>query len=195
VRGGCRQPDGAVDQHRRNARPARSHGVALDPSEAAGDELERRDSGEKCSAPRLRLPRRSRKSPERYAHYMIEGRRPARPEDLKLSRILNAGPSHTLRERFRPHLPVDAGMGAGRAGPTYENTVTTAPGSSRPGARAQKGRPATIRSAGLSYAFRGVRCSQLRVPPPPNRQTREANPRSSARSVPGIGPDTIHASR
>ena len=92
-------------------------------SEAAGDELD---------GPTLAKMFRAEaaaaevidKSPEKFAHYLIEEAGGLLElEDLKLERILNAPPEPYTRERFDHTYQWTLGWGMVSAGATYENTV------------------------------------------------------------------------
>src|SRR5207247_2225543 len=112
----ARQPVDAVDQHRRNARPSGSDGVAFDPQRGRGRRAGRRDSDEN-------VPRRGpgcRGDPEepRALRALSDrgGRRSARAEGSQAIAHIECRAGAVHPRALRAHLSVDAGMGAGRAG-------------------------------------------------------------------------------
>jgi ABC-type nitrate/sulfonate/bicarbonate transport system substrate-binding protein len=92
-------------------------------SEAAGDELDGATLAKMFRA-EASAAEAIQKSPERYAHYLIEEAGGLlEPKDLKLSRILNAAPEPYTRERFEHTYQWTLGWGLVAPGATYENTV------------------------------------------------------------------------
>jgi len=92
-------------------------------SEAAGDELDGPTLAKMFRA-EARAAEAIDKSPEKYAHYLIDeagGR--IKLKDLKLARILNAPPMPYTRERFNDNYQWTLGWGLVPPGATYENTV------------------------------------------------------------------------
>jgi len=182
-----------VDQHRRNARPARSHGVALDRSEAAGDELDGATLAKMFRA-EAAAAKAIQKSPSARALSDRGGRRPARPEGSQLSRILNARPSHTPASAST--TPTSGRWDGGwsrRAPPTKTRWQPRL--QCRPGARRKK-KKACDHPVGRPFFMRFVefRCSRYEC-----RRLQNPKPRGESqkqqRGGSGIGPDTIHASR
>ena len=92
-------------------------------SEAAGDELDG-PTLQKMFRAEAAAADAIQNDPGRYAHYLIEeaGGLLA-PNDLKLSRILNAPPEPYTRERFDHTYQWTLGWGLVAPGATYENTV------------------------------------------------------------------------
>src|SRR5438105_5551171 len=115
-RGGRRQPDGAVDQHRRKTRPSRSHGVALDPQRGRRRRVGRRDAGK--NVPRRGLGRRRDPEEPRALRALSDrrGRRSARAEGSQAVADIECRTRAVHPRALRAHLSVDAGMGAGCAG-------------------------------------------------------------------------------
>jgi len=76
-----------------------------------------------CSAPRAHADETINKQPEEYAHLRGRGRR--RPRPFRSAAV--AHPSmrrpHPTRAPVSTKIPVDARLGPGAAGATYENTV------------------------------------------------------------------------
>jgi len=92
-------------------------------SEAAGDELDGATLAKMFRA-EASAADAIQKSPERYAHYLIEEAGGLLElKDLKLSRILNAAPEPYTRERFEHTYQWTLGWGLVAPGATYENTV------------------------------------------------------------------------
>ena len=92
-------------------------------SEAAGDELDGATLAKMFRA-EASAADAIQKSPERYAHYLIEEAGGLLDlKDLKLSRILNAAPEPYTRERFEHTYEWTLGWGLVAPGATYENTV------------------------------------------------------------------------
>jgi ABC-type nitrate/sulfonate/bicarbonate transport system substrate-binding protein len=92
-------------------------------SEAAGDELDGATLAKMFRA-EASAADAIQKSPERYAHYLIEEAGGLLDlKDLKLSRILNAAPEPYTRERFEHTYQWTLGWGLVAPGATYENTV------------------------------------------------------------------------
>src|SRR3989449_4893972 len=92
-------------------------------SEAAGDELDGATLAKMFRA-EASAAEAIQKSPERYAHYLIEEAGGLLElKDLKLSRILNAAPEPYTRERFEHTYQWTLGWGLVAPGATYENTV------------------------------------------------------------------------
>jgi len=92
-------------------------------SEAAGDELDGATLAKMFRA-EASAAEAIQKSPERYAHYLIEEAAGLLElKDLKLSRILNAAPEPYTRERFEHTYEWTLGWGLVAPGATYENTV------------------------------------------------------------------------
>src|SRR5437660_349160 len=92
-------------------------------SEAAGDELDGATLAKMFRA-KASAAEAIQKSPERYAHYLIEEAAGLLElKDLKLARILNAAPEPYTRERFEHTYQWTLGWGLVAPGATYENTV------------------------------------------------------------------------
>src|ERR1700704_878478 len=92
-------------------------------SEAAGDELDD-PTLQKMFKAEAEAARAIEKTPERYAHYLIEEAGGLLElKDLDLSRILNAPPEPYTRERFEHTYQWTLGWGLVAPGATYENTV------------------------------------------------------------------------
>src|SRR2546427_3533048 len=92
-------------------------------SEAAGDELDGATLAKMFRA-EASAAGAIQKSPERYAHYLIEEAGGLLElKDLKLSRILNAAPEPYTRERFEHTYQWTLGWGLVAPGATYETTV------------------------------------------------------------------------
>jgi len=92
-------------------------------SEAAGDELDGPTLAKMFSA-EARAAAAIDKTPERYAHYLLEeagGLLEAK--DIKLSRLVNAPPEEYTRERFDHTYNWTLGWGLVPPGATFENTV------------------------------------------------------------------------
>jgi len=81
-------------------------------SEAAGDELDGPTLAKMFRA-EARAATAIQKSPEKYAHHVVEEAGGLIDlKDLKLSRFLNAPPAPYTRERFRRQLSMDARLGS-----------------------------------------------------------------------------------
>jgi NitT/TauT family transport system substrate-binding protein len=92
-------------------------------SEAAGDEMDGPTLAKMFRA-EARAAEAIQKNPEKYAHYILEEAGGLiGPQDLKLSRILNAPPAPYTRERFEDNYNWTLGWGLVPPGATYENTV------------------------------------------------------------------------
>jgi NitT/TauT family transport system substrate-binding protein len=92
-------------------------------SEAAGDELDG-PTLKKMFIAEAEAARAIEKTPERYAHYLIEEAGGLLElKDLDLSRILNAPPEPYTRERFDHTYKWTLGWELVPPGATYENTV------------------------------------------------------------------------
>jgi NitT/TauT family transport system substrate-binding protein len=92
-------------------------------SEAAGDELDGPTLRKMFDA-EAEAARAIERSPERYAHYLLqEAGGLLELKDLKLPRILNAPPEPYTRERFDHTYQWTLGWQLVPAGATYENTV------------------------------------------------------------------------
>jgi len=92
-------------------------------SEAAGDELDGATLAKMFRA-EASAAEAIQKSPERYAHYLLEEAGGLLElKDLKLARILNAAPEPYTRERFEHTYQWTLGWGLVAPGATYENTV------------------------------------------------------------------------
>jgi NitT/TauT family transport system substrate-binding protein len=92
-------------------------------SEAAGDELDGPTLNKMFRA-EAAAAQAIQNDPGRYAHYLIEEAGGLLgPNDLKLSRILNAPPEPYTRERFDHTYQWTLGWGLVAPGATYENTV------------------------------------------------------------------------
>jgi NitT/TauT family transport system substrate-binding protein len=92
-------------------------------SEAAGDELDG-PTLKKMFEAEAEAARAIEKTPERYAHYLIEEAGGLLElKDLDLSRILNAPPEPYTRERFDHTYQWTLGWELVPPGATYENTV------------------------------------------------------------------------
>jgi NitT/TauT family transport system substrate-binding protein len=92
-------------------------------SEAAGEELDGPTLAKMFRA-EARAAQAIQKSPEKYAHYLLEeagGRVGLR--DLRLSRVVNAPPVPYTRERFDDNYQWTVGWGLVPPGATYERTV------------------------------------------------------------------------
>src|SRR5258708_9246997 len=115
------------------------------------------------------------KSPERYAHYLIEEAGGLLDlKDLKLSRILNAAPEPYSRERFEHTYQWTLGWGLVAPGATYENTVDNrawqeSGGKTTRAARAPPGRAPGARGTGTPAraTSRPAPTASLSPPPPP----------------------------
>jgi NitT/TauT family transport system substrate-binding protein len=92
-------------------------------SEAAGDEMDGPTLAKMFRA-EARAAEAIQKSPEKYAHYILEEAGGLiGMKDLKLSRILNAPPTPYTRERFNDNYQWTLGWGLVPPGATYESTV------------------------------------------------------------------------
>ena len=92
-------------------------------SEAAGDELDG-PTLKKMFRAEARAAEAIQKNPAKYAHYIVaEAGSMIGPNELKLSRILNAPPTPYTRERFEDNYNWTLGWGLVPPGATYENTV------------------------------------------------------------------------
>ncbi|HXM83916.1 MAG TPA: ABC transporter substrate-binding protein [Burkholderiales bacterium] len=92
-------------------------------SEAAGDELDGPTLAKMFRA-EAEAAKAIEKSPERYAHYLVdEAGGLLELKDLKLSRILNAPPEPYTRDRFEHTYEWTLAWGLVASGATYENTV------------------------------------------------------------------------
>jgi len=92
-------------------------------SEAAGDELDG-PTLKKMFDAEAEAAKAIDKTPEKYAHYLIEEAGGLLDmKDLKLARILNAPPEPYTRERFDHTYTWTRDWGLVPAGATYENTV------------------------------------------------------------------------
>lgn len=92
-------------------------------SEAAGDELDGPTLAKMFRA-EARAAAAIDKTPDRYAHYLIEEAGALlETKDLKLSRLVNAPPEEYTRERFDHTYNWTLGWGLVPPGATFENTV------------------------------------------------------------------------
>ena len=92
-------------------------------SEAAGDELDG-PTLRKMFEAEAEAARAIDKHPAKYAHYLVEeAGGMLEPNDLKLSRILNAPPEPYTRERFQHTYEWTRDWGLVPPGATYESTV------------------------------------------------------------------------